>query len=245
MPNPASPFTKAANQAVLDLLNFGDRQDFEDATRGFVAGLDGVVDGDGGKAAWDFSDTDFVADDCPETVNPSLWRQAQLTRIAGLFTIHPRIHQIRGFDLASMTLIEGDTGWIVIDTLMSVETSRAGLALANKHLGARPVKAVIFTHSHADHLGGVRGVVDGADVASGDVPLIAPDGFMDYAISENVLAGNAMSRRAQYQFGSPLPSNSHGHVSSGLGHRLSTGTMSFCVPVILLVKQVIRGSSMA
>ena len=229
--HPASPQTAAANAAVLDLVNFGDKQDFADATRGFVAAFDGdSIPGDNGGTAWDFSAHGFLDQDCPDTVNPSLWRQAQLTRIAGLFTIHPRIHQIRGFDLANMTLIQGDSGWIVIDPLMSIETARASLAFANRHLGERPVKAVIYTHSHADHFGGVRGVVSGEDVEAGRVPIIAPDGFMDYAISENVLAGNAMSRRAQYQFGPKLPAHPCAHVSCGLGLAVSTGTMSLIPP---------------
>ena len=231
MPNPANPHTIAANAAQRALLDFGDRQDFEDATRGFVAGFgDSGIGADAGGRAWDFDETAFLDGECPETVNPSLWRQAQLTKIAGLFTIHPRIHQIRGHDLANMTLIEGDTGWIVVDCLFSVETARESLALANKHLGARPVVAVLYTHTHADHFGGVRGIV----TEGMDVPIIAPDGFMDFAISENVLAGNAMSRRAQYQFGTPLPTGPTGHISCGLGHRLSQGALSFLPPTDLI-----------
>ncbi len=226
-PNPATSHTSTANNAVKDLLDFGDRQDFEDATRGFVAAFDkGQIATDDGAVSWDFTESGFLEDDCPDTANPSLWRQSQLTKISGLFTIHPRIHQIRGYDLANMTLVEGDTGWIVIDPLLSVETARAGLAFANQHLGARPVKALIYTHTHADHFGGSRGVV--TDTL--DLPIIAPDGFMDYAISENVLAGNAMSRRAQYQFGTPLAAGPRGHVSCGLGQRLSQGTMSLVPP---------------
>ena len=228
---PASEHTAAANRAVLDLLNFGDRQDFEDATRGFVATFDAEsIPNDSGGVAFDLTQYAFMEGDAPDSVNPSLWRQGQLNRIHGLFTIHPRIHQVRNADISNMTLIEGDTGWIIIDPLLSVETARASLALANTHLGYREVRAVIYTHSHADHFGGVRGVVDGADVAAGKVPIIAPDGFMDYAISENVLAGNAMNRRAQYQFGMGLEAGPQGHASCGLGPRISQGAISLIPP---------------
>lgn len=228
---PASSHTAQTNQALLDLLNFGDRQDFEDATRGFVATFDAEsIPNDSGGVAFDLSQYAFMDGDAPDTVNPSLWRQGQLNRIHGLFTIHPRIHQVRNADISNMTLIEGDTGWIIIDPLLSVETARASLALANEHLGHREVRAVIYTHSHADHFGGVRGVVDGADVAAGKVPILAPDGFMDYAISENVLAGNAMNRRAQYQFGIGLEAGPQGHASCGLGPRISQGSISLIPP---------------
>jgi len=227
----ASEHTAAANRAVLDLLNFGDRQDFEDATRGFVATFeDDAIMNDAGGVAFDLKRYDFMETEAPDTVNPSLWRQGQLNRIHGLFTIHERIHQVRNADISNMTLIEGDTGWIIIDPLLTVETARASLALANKHLGERPVTAVIYTHSHADHFGGVRGVVDQADVEAGRVPIIAPDGFMEYAISENVLAGNAMNRRAQFQFGMGLEAGPTGHASCGLGPVLGAGSISLIAP---------------
>ena len=235
--NPASDHTAKANRAVLDLLNFGDRQDFEDATRGFVATFeaDTITRKDGG-VVFDFKRYEFMEGDAPDTINPSLWRQGQLNRIHGLFSIHPRIHQVRNADISNMTLIEGDTGWIIIDPLLTVETARASLALANKHLGERPVIAVIYTHSHADHFGGVRGVVDGADVEAGKVPIIAPDGFIQYAISENVLAGNAMNRRAQYQFGMGLEASPTGHASCGLGPTLGAGSISLIAPTDTVYK---------
>lgn len=227
----ATDHTAAANRAVLDLLNFGDRQDFEDASRGFVATFEeDAITGAGGKTVFDLKRFAFMQGAAPDTVNPSLWRQGQLNAIHGLFTIHPRIHQIRNADISNMTLIAGDTGWIVIDPLLTVETARASLALANRHLGERPVVAVIYTHSHADHFGGVRGVVDQADVAAGKVPIIAPDGFMEYAISENVLAGNAMNRRAQYQFGMGLDAGPRGHAGCGLGPAAGTGSISLIPP---------------
>lgn len=229
--NPATYHTATANRAVLDLLNFGDRQDFEDAGRGFVATFEeDAITGAGGKIVFDLKRCEFMLGAAPDTVNPSLWRQGQLSALHGLFTIHPRIHQVRNADISNMTLIAGDTGWIVIDPLLTVETARASLALANRHLGERPVVAVIYTHSHADHFGGVRGVVDQADVAAGKVPIIAPDGFMEYAISENVLAGNAMNRRAQYQFGMGLDAGPRGHASCGLGPAVAAGSISLIPP---------------
>jgi alkyl sulfatase BDS1-like metallo-beta-lactamase superfamily hydrolase len=234
---PASEHTAAANRAVLDLLNFGDEQDFEDATRGFVATFDqDSIIRDDGRTVFDFKRYAFMMGDAPDTVNPSLWRQGKLNAIHGLFTIHPRIHQVRNADISNMTLIEGDSGWIIIDPLLTVETAAAALALANKHLGQRPVVAVIYTHSHADHFGGVRGVVDGVDVASGKVPIIAPDGFMKYAISENVLAGNAMNRRAMYQFGMGLQAGPTGHASCGLGPTLGSGSISLIAPTDTVYK---------
>ncbi|MEZ5872786.1 MAG: alkyl sulfatase dimerization domain-containing protein [Nitratireductor sp.] len=228
---PASPHTAKLNREVLNLLNFGDRQDFEDSTRGHVSGFAcEAIANDQGGVAFDFKQYDFLDGEAPDTVNPSLWRQGQLNRISGLFTIHPRIHQVRNADISNMTLIEGDTGWIIIDPLLSVETARASLELANNHLGHREVRAVIYTHSHADHFGGVRGVVSGEDVSSGKVPVIAPDGFMKYAISENVLAGNAMNRRAQYQFGIGLAAGPCGHASCGLGPSVSQGRISLIPP---------------
>ncbi len=235
--HPASAHTASLNRELRDLLDFGDERDFEDATRGFVAALEHpAIANDRGGVAFDMSRYDFIDGEAPDTVNPSLWRQARLNRVSGLFTIHPRIHQLRGTDISNMTLIEGDTGWIVIDPLLSVETARASLALANRHLGQREVRAVIYTHSHADHFGGVRGVVDGREVEAGRVPVIAPDGFMEYAISENVLAGNAMNRRAFYQFGTKLAPGPTGHVCCGLGKALSNGTISLIAPTDIVRK---------
>ena len=170
-----------------------------------------------GWPVWDpdsFADTDG---DAPSTVNPSLWRQARLNAVSGLFEVTDRIWQVRGLDLSNLTVVAGDTGWIVIDTLSSAETSAAAMALINEHLGARPVVAVIITHSHLDHFGGIRGVVDPDDVASGRVPVLAPAGFLEAAASENVIAGTVMNRRAMYMYGMLLPRTDRGHVDSGLG----------------------------
>ncbi len=203
----AEPSVAAANAAVLGELPFGNRQDFVDAERGFIASLpDATVKHETGRTVWSMADYAFLKDDhAPDTVNPSLWRQSQLNCRHGLFEVVPGIYQIRGFDISNMTLIEGDTGVIVIDPLVSMETAKAGLELYHQHRGKRPVTAVIYTHSHTDHWGGVKGVTTQADVDSGKVPVLAPEGFVEAIAQENVLAGTAMVRRAQYQFGALLP----------------------------------------
>jgi alkyl sulfatase BDS1-like metallo-beta-lactamase superfamily hydrolase len=214
--------------AALDLAN---KQDFEDATRGLVARMPNpVVKDDKGNVVWDTSRFDFLKGDAPPSTNPSLWRQGKLNAEAGLYQVTEGIWQIRGVDLANMTLVAGKTGWIIIDPLLTAEMAKATLEFAMEKLGKKPVVAVIYTHSHIDHFGGVRGVVDEADVKSGKVPVIAPDGFMDHAIAENVLAGNAMTRRSYYQFGAPLPYGERGGLGSGLGNGLSIGTMGLIAP---------------
>ncbi|MDQ8730749.1 alkyl sulfatase dimerization domain-containing protein [Bradyrhizobium sp. LHD-71] len=228
----AHPAVAAANAAMLAALPFHDRQDFEDARRGFIDTLpDATILAAAGHAAWTMAPYGFLASDtAPATVNPSLWRQAQLNMNHGLFQVTDRIYQIRGFDLANMTLIEGDTGVIVVDTLTSIEGARAGLELYRKHRGQRPVIAVIYTHTHGDHWGGARGIVSDEDVQSGRVPIIAPDLFMDFAVSENVIAGRAMLRRAEYQFGRFLSRGPRGHVDCGLGKTVAFGTNSLLAP---------------
>jgi alkyl sulfatase BDS1-like metallo-beta-lactamase superfamily hydrolase len=174
-----------------------------------------------GQVLWDLDAYEFLDDPAtnvpPSTVNPSLWRQGQLNNVSGLFAVTPSIFQVRGMDISNVTFISGRTGWIVIDPLTSEETARAALAMVNEHLGQRPVRAVIYTHSHTDHFGGVHGVVSDDDVAGGDAVVIAPVGFLEAAISENVLAGTAMIRRAMYMFGVLLPRDAQGHVDTGLG----------------------------
>ena len=231
--NDAEPSTRAANEAFAKGLPLADRADYEDAQRGFVATLpDGVIPGSpGAPTVWDLKPYDFLkADQSSATVNPSLWRQSQLNLANGLFKVTERVYQVRGFDIANITIVEGDTGLIVTDTTLTVQTAKAALELYYQHRPRKPVVALIYTHSHADHFGGARGLISEADAASGQVKVIAPDGFMEHAVAENVIAGNAMSRRAQYQFGTPLPVGDKGQVDGGLGKALAKGSISLIAP---------------
>lgn len=234
----AEPASRAVNDAFLKTLPFSDRADFEDARRGFIATLpDGVVPGPGDKPAFDTKQYDFLkSDQVPPTVNPSLWRQAQLNAISGLFKVTERVYQVRGLDISNMTIIEGDSGLILIDPLLSNETAKAALDLYLKSRPAKPVAAVIYSHSHADHFGGAKGVITEDDAKQGKVKVIAPDGFMEHAVAENVIAGNAMGRRAQYQFGSVLPVGDKGQIDTGLGKALARGSISL-IPPNDLIKQ--------
>ena len=236
---PASNTTIRANQAVYTQLDFTDQQSFADASRGFIATLSPMtIPHDRLKRpAYDLEACSFLKDDAPDTVNPSLWRQAQLNaQHHGLFEVVDGIYQIRSFDIANMTLIKGNTGWIIIDPLTSSETSRAGLALANQQLGERPVVAVIHTHSHADHFAGVLGVVEQADVDSGKIAVLAPVDYVKESLAENVLAGNAMSRRATYMYGNLLQPSPVGFVTTGLGAALSMGSTGFVIPNDIISK---------
>lgn len=232
-PKPATEHTQHANQAVKEELDFSDQTSFENAARGFIASIDPVTimhDTDK-RPVYDLSRLSFLEGDAPDTVNPSLWRQAQLnSQHHGLYEVVEGIYQIRSFDIANMTLVKGDSGWIVIDPLTSAESSRAGLELANKHLGERPVIAVIYTHSHADHFAGILGVISHEDVESGSVKIVAPDNFVKEALSENVLAGNVMNRRATYMYGNLLKPSPTAFVSTGLGAALSMGSTGFIPP---------------
>lgn len=232
-PKPASPFTLALNREVFDSLPFEDERDFEEASRGLVAPLpEGHVLKPNGDFVFDPSRLDFAKgrSEAPETVNPSLWRQVRLIAEGGLFKVCDRLYQVRGFDISNLTVIEGDTGLIVVDPLISAETAAAALDLYFQHRPARPVVAVIHSHSHVDHYGGVRGVVDEADVISGKVKIIAPEGFLEAAVSENVMAGTAMTRRAMYQFGALLAPGDQGTVGTGLGSGVSLGTVTLIQP---------------
>lgn len=237
-PNPATPLTEQSNAEWLRKLPFADRADFDDARRGLVARFpERTIRNADGKVVWDFDAYAFeAAADAPRTVNPSLWRLAQLNNEAGLFKVTDRVYQVRGADLANMNIIEGDTGLIIIDTLLTAETARASLDLYYAHRPRKPVLAVIYTHSHVDHFGGVRGIVNEADVKSGKIEILAPHGFMEEAVSENVLAGNAMSRRAQYMYGTQLPKTATGQVDTGLGKATARGTMTLLAPTTLITK---------
>ena len=229
---PATKHTQTANEQVLNSLPFSDRRSFEDAARGFIATLDPLtLTRDGEHVTFDLSQFDFLDNDAPATVNPSLWRQAQLNAMYnGLFEVTDGIYQVRSFDIANMTLIRGDTGWVIIDPLTSSESSSAALALANEHLGERPVTGVIHTHSHADHFAGVLGVISHEDADSGRIPVVAPEHFVQESLSENVLAGNVMNRRATYMYGNLLRPGAQGFVTTGLGAALSMGTTGFVIP---------------
>lgn len=237
-PRDAEPSTSAANAEFAKSLPFADKADFDDARRGFIATVpDALVTGPNGNVIWSQKPYAFLQKDTPPaTVNPSLWRQAQLNAIHGLFKVTERVYQVRGFDLANLTIIEGDSGLILIDPLLSTETAKAALDLYLANRPAKPVAAVIYTHSHIDHFGGAKGVITEADAAQGKVKVIAPDGFMEHAVAENVIAGNAMGRRAQFQFGAPLPVSETAQIDTGLGKALSKGSVSLIPPNDLITQ---------
>lgn len=232
LPKAATSFTKKINNAVKEVLPFENTKDFEDAKKGFIATWDKVkVKASGGEKVWNLDDYQFIGDgEAPDSVNPSLWRISQLNMTNGLFKVTERVYQVRGYDMSNITIMEGETGLVITDTLTSVETASAALELYYKHRPKVPIKAIIYTHSHADHYGGVSGLVSKEDVDSGKVILIGPEGFMEHAVSENVFAGNAMARRAEYMYGSRLPRSEVGQVDAGLGKTLSTGHMSLIAP---------------
>jgi alkyl sulfatase BDS1-like metallo-beta-lactamase superfamily hydrolase len=232
---PAAAFVAAQNEAARAALPFGDTRDLEDVRRGFIARLDdGRIRNAAGDVVWDADSYAFVTGDAPDTVHPGLWRQSGLVATWGLFEVTDGIYQVRGLDLSNVTFVEGDTGVIVIDPLISVETAAAALALYRAHRGDRPVTGLIYTHSHVDHFGGGKGVTTQEDVDAGRVPVIAPDGFLEHAIAENVYAGTAMARRSGYMYGAALPRNASGGVGAGLGQTTSTGTVSLIVPTDLV-----------
>ena len=208
-----------------------DRRDFDFAARGFIATLDDpVIRRDDGKPAYDLSAYDYVDGDAPDTVNPSLWRHAKILTRHGLFRVADRIFQVRGFDVSTVSFIDARDGWIVVDPLTTVEVARAALRLLFRHVAEKPVLAVIYSHSHVDHYGGVGGVTTMQDAAAGRVRIIAPDGFLHHAVAENIIAGPAMSRRARFQFGHTLQCCAAGEVTSGLGPRPSRGRLSLIAP---------------
>ncbi|MFI5618652.1 alkyl/aryl-sulfatase [Streptomyces sp. NPDC051567] len=213
-----------------DFPDFSDVQDFADADRGFVAAASpAVVRAADGRVVWDNDAYAFLDGDCPDTASPSLWRQSRLAARQGLYEVTEGIYQVRGFDLSHMTLVEGDRGVVVIDPLISAETAAAALALYREHRGPRPVTALVYTHSHVDHFGGARGVLPhGHD----PVPVVAPAGFLEHAVSENVYAGAAMTRRAVYMYGSELPKAPDGQIGAGLGQTTSGGTVTLIPPTL-------------
>jgi len=246
-PKDATASVVARQAAVRKALPFSDIADFDDASRGFLGTIENAkVLSTSGRTVWSLEAYGFLSEaEAPATVNPSLWRQSRLNMNHGLFEVVPGVYQVRGLDIANMTLVEGDSGVIVVDTLTSIEGARAAMELYFKHRGKRPVTAVIFTHTHTDHWGGARGVLDDATLASGKVPIIAPNLFMEHAVSENIIAGPAMLRRAQYQFGPFLAKGPRGQVDCGLGKTMAAGGVTLLRPSDLIIatgdKRVIDG----
>ena len=228
---PAEQSIAAAHRELSASLPFADAADEEDAARGFIAALSpAVVHAPDGRVVWDNDKYSFLGGEAPDTVNPSLWRQSGLVAKQGLFEVVEGIYQVRGLDLSNITFVEGDTGVIVIDPLISTETAAAALKLYRLHRGEKPVAAVIYTHSHVDHFGGVFGVATQADADAGRIEVIAPEGFVEHAVSENVYAGTAMGRRAGYMYGAALERGPQGQVGAGLGQTTSTGEIGLIVP---------------
>jgi alkyl sulfatase BDS1-like metallo-beta-lactamase superfamily hydrolase len=238
----ASNFTQSHNKQVLTQLPFDNTQDFIDARKGFIAPLahNGIIKNKAGDIVWDLAQYDFVKDtnhdENPDTVNPSLWRQARLLTHAGLYKVAPRVYQIRSADISNMTIIEGKSGLIIIDVLLSTETARAALDLYFEHRPKKDIKAVLYTHSHVDHFGGIKGIVSQYEVTEKKIRIIAPAGFTNAVFDENVLVGNVMARRASYMYGNLLPKNAHGQVSAGLGLTTSNGTSSLILPTEFITK---------
>ncbi len=229
----ASEHTRALHEEALRELPFADREDFEDARRGLIASARTLsIADERGRSVWDMEAYAFVDPErpSPPTVHPSLWRLAQLNGIHGLFEVVPGVYQVRGYDLSNVTFVEGEAGTIVVDPLISTECAAAALALYRAHRGEREVTAVLYTHSHVDHFGGVKGVLDPERVASGEVPVWAPAGFLEAAVGENVLAGTAMARRAAYMFAPGLERGPRGQVDAGIGKTASTGTITLIAP---------------
>ena len=227
----ASEATKSQHNELKNYLNFNDSTDFANARKGFIATIEsGEILKDDNTVSYSMKQFKFLNKEAPEEANPSLWRQSQLNTINGLFKVTEGIYQIRGFDLANMTLIQGKTGWIIIDPLTVPETVKAAMKLVDEKLGKQDVKAVIFTHSHVDHFGGVKGLLNDEDVTSGKIEVIAPNGFFEHAISENVMAGNAMTRRATYMYGNLLPKSDVGSYGSGLGTTSAKGNTGIVKP---------------
>src|SRR5882757_929237 len=236
-PKAASASVIAQHDATLKALPFSDIRDFDDAARGFLGTIEHAkIASAQGRVVWSLEPYGFLSEEnAPPTVDPSLWRQSRLNMHHGLFEVVPGVYQVRGLDIANMTLIEGDSGVIVVDTLTSIEGARAAMELYFQHRGKKPVTAVIFTHTHTDHWGGARGVLDDEALARGRVPIIAPNLFMEHAVSENIIAGPAMLRRAQYQFGPFLAKGVRGQVDCGLGKSMAAGSVALLRPTDLIM----------
>ncbi|MFF7409718.1 alkyl/aryl-sulfatase [Streptomyces lydicus] len=230
---PAEAALVAEQQRLRQVLPFADTADFDDAARGFIGRLEPCVVRDAeGRVVWDNDSYAFLEGEAPKTVNPSLWRQSALVARHGLYEVVPGIYQVRGLDLSHITFVEGERGVLVIDPLISTETAAAALSLYRRHRGDRQVTGVLYTHSHADHFGGVKGVTSQQEVDAGTVPVLAPAGFVEHAVAENVFAGTAMARRAGYMYGAALDRGPRGQVGAGLGQTTSTGTFTLIRPTL-------------
>jgi alkyl sulfatase BDS1-like metallo-beta-lactamase superfamily hydrolase len=233
----ATPITTEVNKDLLRMLPFSDTEDFKNAQKGFIDRGEEEIKDANGKVVWSTKKFAFMQDlkkKAPATVNPSLWRQMLLVNMTGLFKVDEHIYQVRNYDLSNFTIIEGKSGLIIMDPLVSNEPAKAALELYFKHRPKKPVVAVIYSHSHVDHFGGVRGIVDEADLKAGKVKIFAPLGFVENAIAENVMAGNAMSRRASYMYGNVLPKAEKGNVGAGLGSTTSSGTVTMIGPTNII-----------
>src|SRR6185312_4286712 len=233
---PPTDAIERAHKEHLGSLPLDDTADFDDADRGLIATLQPcVIKAADGRVVWDNDAYAFLAGDAPTSVNPSLWRQSQLAAKQGLYEVVEGVYQVRGFDLSNISFIETDNGVIVIDPLISTEVAAAALQFYRKHrAGDRPVVAVIYTHSHVDHFGGVLGVTSQGEVDSGKVNVFAPEGFVEHAVQENVYAGTAMARRATYMYGTLLDLGPQGQVGCGLGQRTSTGEVAVITPTVVI-----------
>ncbi len=232
----AMPETLKVNAQFAKDLRLDEQQDFEDAKRGLVAKPEGKIVDSTGQTLIDFDAFKFIDGPAPATVNPSLWRHAKLDSQVGLFKVTDGVYQVRGFDMANMTLVEGKSGWIVIDTLTARESATAALAFVAKHLGEKPVSVIIFTHSHIDHFGGALGVVTAAEVAARKIPVVASEGFMEEATSENIMVGTAMGRRSVYQTGRNLERTAKGFVDVGIGRETAYGSFGILAPNKIISK---------
>ena len=225
-------FTLEHNRRIAAERPLADTQSFADAERGFIARVDDLVIERAldGKVIWDRPAYTYLDDADYDSINPSLQRQARLHNFHGLFKVTDGVYQLRGYDLSNMTIIEGETGWIIVDPLTTAETAQAAMKLAREHLGDAPLRAIIYTHSHVDHFGGVLGVTSAANVAAENIRVIAPARFIEEAVSENIIAGIAMSRRAEFMYGRDLPRSERGHVTTGLGTAVPFGSVGFIEP---------------
>lgn len=245
----AADITAEANAAWDNKLNFDDKKEFENASRGLIEAPESVVIyNEDGTVAWSVDALGDLTGKAPDTVNPSLWRNTQLNAYAGLFEVCDGIYQVRGYDMANVTFIRSENGWIVFDVLMCVEDMKAALELMEKHFGEINVKAVLYSHSHVDHFGGVEGLISKDQVAdsslsleeqlaSGKIPVLAPEGFLEHAVSENVYAGTAMSRRAQYQYAPIIEKGTEGSLAMGIGIGQATGTISLIAPTFEVTEE--------